>query len=369
MQISYGPDDIAMFSRNTGAKIPGLSGVQLAQWASSGAVGEAYSTWWQKERAAFHQRIVSFLQGYRSDLKLYYYNWDPDKFSLMEPDINAASFYAEFATPAAATTANATTPGAATAAPVLTPAAATAAYATDRAKRSLYTASRYIDVISSGNFLGSGSGWSNRPDYALRPSLYSNIPGIELFAPANSLAYAGQPDYLNYFQTADGLAVSNVISYDEVAPREPNPKYEGSMVISGGAPFSMAVELLSYFYGDARTLTYTAYTFGRGFADAHRRFAQAFLALPAVRGNVILGTDSNTKVRTYNTTNGTYIGIASKAYTNNSALSIQIPGAWNSKMIVTNLVTNTVIPTVIVGNSLQINLVSGPMELNAYLVK
>ena len=94
----------------------------------------------------------------------------------------------------------------------------------------------------------------------------------------------------------------------------------------------MAVELLSYFYGDARTLTYTAYTFGRGFADAHRRFAQAFLALPAVRGNVILGTDSNAKVRTYNTTNGTYIGIALKAYTNNSALSIQIPGAWNSKM-------------------------------------
>ena len=183
----YGPDDIAMFSRNTGARFPVRPACHWGNGLPPELIGEAYSTWWQKERAAFHQQIVSFLQSYRPDLKLFYYNWDPDKFSLMEPDINSASFYAEFATPAAATTANATTPAPATAAPVTTPAAATAAYATDRAKRSLYTASRYIDVISSGNFLGSGSGWSNRPDYALRPSLYSNIPGIELFAPANSL--------------------------------------------------------------------------------------------------------------------------------------------------------------------------------------
>jgi len=42
------------------------------------------------------------------------------------------------------------------------------------------------------------------------------------------------------------------------------------MMLPGGGPFSMALELLGYYHADARTLTYTAYTYGRGFADAHR---------------------------------------------------------------------------------------------------
>ena len=54
----------------------------------------------------------------------------------------------------------------------------------------------------------------------------------------------------------------------QIGARMINPKFEGSMVLPGGGPFSMAMELLSYYYGDVRTLTYTAYTYGRGFAAA-----------------------------------------------------------------------------------------------------
>jgi hypothetical protein len=42
------------------------------------------------------------------------------------------------------------------------------------------------------------------------------------------------PDYINYFQTADGVAVSHAVSYDEIYSREPNSKYEATMNIPGG---------------------------------------------------------------------------------------------------------------------------------------
>jgi hypothetical protein len=343
MQTSYGPNDIAMFCADTGTNSPpGYSAAQLAAWASpAGPVGAAYSSWWQGKRAQFHQQLVTLLKSYRSDLTLYYYNWDEDKFAMMEPDLNSAAFYAQVSAHGGPT-----------------------AYANDRAARASYTVSQYTNVLYTGNFTASLS--YNRPDYALRPSLYTNITGIELFAPINWLCYA-QSNYINYFQTADGLAVANCVSYDEIASREPNPKYEANMVLPGGGSFSMALELLSYYYGDARTLTYTSYTYGRGFADAHRRFAKAFLALPAVPGTLVTNTPQNVAAREYSTTNGIYIGIAYKGYTSNS-LTINLPGTWNTNVVITNLVTRQVIPTVIVSSNLQISLQAGPMELDAFLV-
>ncbi len=347
MQVSYGPNDVTMFCTETGTTKPvGYTNAQLAAWASSGTVGAAYSTWWQGKRAAFHQQVVNLMKSYRSDMTLYYYNWDPDKFSMMKPDLTSATFYAQCS--------NSTN--------------ATNAYNNDRAARATYTAADYINVMTTGNFTASGSGWSNRPDYALRPSLYAAIPGIELLAPSNYFCYASLPDYLNYFQTSDGLAVSNCVSYDEIASREPNPKYECNMITPGGPAFSMALELLAYYNGDARTLTYTAYTYGRGFADAHRRFAQAFLALPAVPGVLATGTPTDVAARVYNTTSsGTYIGIAYKGYSA-SSFTVSLPGTWTSGMTVTNLVTGQTTAASIVGGNLQIAVNAGPMELNAYRV-
>lgn len=220
-------------------------------------------------------------------------------------------------------------------------------------------------MLHSGNFGKAGKG-INRADYGIRPELYKDAKGIQIFAPINYLCYANEPELINYFQTADGLAASNAISYDEVGSRSINPKYEGNMVTPGGAPFSMAFELLSYFHGDARTLNYTVYTYGRGFADTHRRFAQAFLALPAIPGTVVDQGDKDVKVRTYASASGTYVGVAYKGYTDRK-LTVKVPA--QAGVAVTNLVTNQVVPATVVDNDLQFDLVSGPMELNAFLIR
>ena len=352
MQISYGQNDVTMFSTETSTPLPSgfasYTPAQVSAWASTGTIGAAYSTWWQGKRRDFDQQVVNLLKSYRSDLTLYYYNWDSDKFSLMEPDINSAAFYGKVASLGGPT-----------------------AYAIDRAARAAYTVNDYINVFNTGHFIGTYPSLVrpdiNWADYALRPSLYANVSGIELLAPVNALPYA-TVGYLNYFQTKDGLAVSNAVSYDELGAREVNPKYEGNMVLPGGGPFSMAMELLSYYNGDARTLTYTVYTYGRGFADAHRRFAEAFRAIPAIPGTLVGGTPADVAARVYPTaSNGTYIGIAYKGYMSQS-LTIDLPGTWTSSMVVTNLVTNQTIPTVIVGGKLRISLNAGPIELDAFRV-
>lgn len=343
MQISYGPQDIALFCSETETvPPPGLTDAQLANWASTGGVGEAYGAWWQGKRAAFHQQLVNLMQSYRPDLTLYYYNWDQDKFSLLRPDLNQWAFIDQ-----------------------INAQGGPAAYAQDRAARAADTAADYIRAVREGDFTGPAG--VKRPDYALLPSLYSGIPGIQLMAPVNALPYADKPDYINYFQTRDGLAVTNIMSYDEIVARYINPKYETNMITPAGGPFSMALELLSYYHGDARTLTYTAYTFGRGFADAHRRFAQAFRALPAVQGSVVADTPADTKVRTYPTANGTYVGVAYKGLVP-SSLEIDLPGAWNPSYTVTNLVTNQTVPATIAGGKLRLTIQSGPMELNSFLI-
>ena len=95
--------------------------------------------------------------------------------------------------------------------------------------------------------------------------------------------------------------MSNAIPYsDQVGAREPNPKYEGNMMLPGRGPFSMAMELrVIDYYGDARTLTYTVYTDGRGFADAHRRFAQRFVRFPLFPALGLCGTPNDVAVRVY----------------------------------------------------------------------
>lgn len=342
MQPSYRPTDIDLFSSETGTPKPaGLTPAQLAAWAATGDVGVAYSTWWQGKRAAFHQRVLDLLKTYRSDLALYYYNWDPDKFSMIRPDLNQAAFYV-----------------------VLNARGGQAAYAADRAARATYTAADYVTTMRTGDF----SGWLNtsRPDYAMRPYLYDDMPGFRPIAPANHLCYADKPEYLNYFRTQDGLAVSNAVSYDEAGARYSNPKFEGSMMLPGGGPFSLAVELLAYYHGDARSLNYTVYTYGRGYADAHRRFAQAYLALPAVPGNVVDGTPANVRARVYATLNGTYIGIAHKGHAA-TPITVDVPGPWTAQTVVTNLVTGQFVPAAVIGGKLRLSLQSGPMELNAFL--
>ena len=343
MPISYGRDDLALFAQETGTALPAGGYEQRAAWAArEGKV--QYDAWWHRKRAEFHMRLARLLQGYRPDLTLYYFNWDTDKFGLINPDITAWAFVSTVMKPG--------------------PGSGRAAYERERQQRRAFTAEDYIAVMRSGNF-GAASKGINRADYGIRPELYADAPGIQLFAPANYLCYADKPAYLDYFRTRDGVAVSNVVSYDEIGARSINPKYEGNMILPAGPAFSMALELLSYFHSDARTLTYTVYTYGRGFAGAHRRFAQAFLALPAIPGTVADQGDPELKVRLYPSPRGTYVGAAYRGHAA-KRLSVTIPAAPGS--VVTDLVGGRTVASEPVPGGLRFAIDAGPMQLDAFLV-
>ena len=343
MQISYGPEDLALFAKETGIALQPGGYEQRASWAArEGKV--QYDAWWHQKRADFHIRLVHLLQSYRADLSLYYYNWDADKFGLINPDITAWAFVSKVVKPG--------------------PDGGRAAYERERAQRAALSGMDYISVMRSGNF-GAASKGSNRADYGIRPEFYKDVKGIQLFAPANYLCYADKPDYLDFFRSADGLAVSNVVSYDEVGARSINPKYEGNMITPAGPAFSMALELLPYFHGDARTLNYTVYTYGRGFAAAHRRFAQAFLALPAIPGTVVEQGDSEMKVRLYPSLGGTYVGVAYRGHVA-KRLTVTVPAKPGS--VITDLVGGRAVSTQATPGGLRFTIDAGPMQLDAFLV-
>ncbi len=344
LPISYGPDDIRLFSEETNTPLPGDAYEQQAAWVTGEAKAE-YDAWWHRKRAEFHGRLADLLRSYRPDLTLCYYNWDPDKFGIIEPDITAWAFVKKVVEAG--------------------PEGGRAVYERERRIRRGFTAEDYIRAMRTGNF-GNAFGGLERADLGIRPELYRHMSGIRIFAPVNYLCYADKPAYLNYFQTADGLAVSHCVSYDEIGARSINPKYEGNMIVPGGAPFSMALELLAWFHGDVRTLSYTVYTYGRGFADAHRRFAQAFLALPAIPGTVVDQGDDDVKVRIYPSANGTYVGVAYKGHVPR-AFTVGIPAADGAR--VTDLVAGGTLPARGSAGKLSFRVASGPMELNAYLVK
>jgi hypothetical protein len=348
MPISYGASDIARFTADTGNAPPArLTAAQLANWASTGAIQPLYATWWHVKRAAFHYAVLGLLRSYRRDMILMYYNWDTDKFGILKSDQN--DYLGAYR--------------------ILEQHGAAYYFSTDLAARLKFTPTDYTTALHDGNFAPPNIGLTRPdalwPDYGIRPEFYTK-PGVKVFCPLNSNCYASQ-QYLQYFQTADGLAVSHAVSYAEIDARGINPKYEGTMVVPGGAPFSMALEVLSWAYGDARTLTYTAYTFARGFADAHRRFAQAFLALPAVPGTLVAGTDPDVAARVYPGLKGSfYIGVAYKGYVAKT-LSVSIPG-MPVESLVTNLVAGAQATATWSGGNLILSINTQPMELDAYRV-
>jgi hypothetical protein len=333
MPISYHDDDMTLYNSETGAA------ATRSVLAANADELKKYEDWWHRKRRDFHSELIDMVKSYRSDLKLYYYNWDSDKFGMVLPDLHSAKFFEGISK---------------------------GAYLSDRYVRKNTTTDQYLQIMQSGDF--SASLLKKSTEYGLRPSLYSNVHDVELLAPANILHLANNADYLNYFQTADGVAVSNCVSYDEIYMRCINPKYECNVTTPGGAAFSMAFELMSYFHADAKTLTYTVYTYGRGFANAHRRFAQAFLALPAIKGSVIENPDADVKIRAYNAAAESYVGVANKAYTAKTIM-VKLPLPEEAANVtVKDLVTNVVVASTIVDGELQFEVNSGAMELNSFLI-
>jgi hypothetical protein len=274
-------------------------------------------------------------------MRLWYYNWDGDKFSLILPCLTAWAFNSRLMN--------------------LPPGGAKNVYLEDEKERKSLTAADYIETMRTGNFGESNQGVC-RADYGIRPELYRDIAGVELFCPANYLCYAKEPDYLNFFQTKDGMALSNPVPYDEIASRSLNPKYEGNMFTPGPAEYSMAIELLGWFHADARTITYTVYTYGRGYAEQHRAFAQAYLALPAVKGREVSSNDADVKVRTYPVKDAVRVGVGYKGYAAKS-LTVTVPGV--SGKTLTDLVTGKPVSFAKADDGIRFSIDSDPMELHA----
>jgi hypothetical protein len=162
------------------------------------------------------------------------------------------------------------------------------------------------------------------------------------------------------------VAMSNFASYNDLFNFTTNPKFE-TAELTGAGPFSMSVEVQAWAYGDANFLTWTSYTYGRGFADYHRAFAQAYLALPNIAGTLVGGMPSNVTVRTYVSGTSTYVGIAYTGLTP-TTLSLSIPGSWPGVAAIQDLVTSN-ITMAAVGSALPLTISAGPMSLHAFLVQ
>jgi hypothetical protein len=351
MPISYSRFDVELFCRETGREMPsGRSDVQLAAWADTSSIREAYIDWWHSKRADFHAKVAEIVSGYRSDLQVYYYNWDNDKMSLGMNDFTGWDFIGEVIE-----------------AGKRGDGAAMQVWYDNIARRKAFTTGDYTKMLRSGDFHAPKMGYL--PHHGIRPELYGGIDNFQILGIGNALYQVGDPDYLAYYRTKQGIALSNAVPYDEVNARFINPKYEANENNPGGAPYSVALELLSYFNADARTLTYSAYNYTRGFADAHRRFAQAFRALPAIDGVVVPYGDEDVRIRTYTASNRIYAGVASKAYSEKS-IEVKIPVDGDPKdFTVTDLVTGARVKSSKKGRNIVFTVESAPMQLNSFLIE
>ena len=66
--------------------------------------------------------------------------------------------------------------------------------------------------------------------------------------------------------------------------------------------------------------------------------------------------------------NGTYVGVAYKGYAG-KRLAITLAGVWPRGAAVRNLVTNETVPATVSEHEAKFDLVHGPMELNAFLIR
>lgn len=341
IKISYGPDDIYLFCKETDRTMPSGDEKQMAQWAS-GTMKEQYAAWWQDKRADFLRKLRDLLKSYHSDLVLYYYNWDQDGWQpgLSKNSTNTAEDWSNL-------------------------------YNVDRAhlywqayenKRKQLTDDFYVNFISQ----------SREPHFNIFPDLFAKDQDIVIFAAVHWQYLANNAPYINYFKTGDGIAICDMFSYEEKGRwNMQNDRYEASEMTPGGKDFGMAYMVQSFFHGDPNIITTTTYTYGRGWADVHRRFAQAFLSLPDQRGNVIddavdKHAADSIRARTYDTVNGTYVSIVSRAF-EPIKTTVRIPAS--KAMKITNLVTGKVIDAKYQQGNMVFNLDMPAMTLDSYLMQ
>lgn len=347
MKCSYGKQDVELFCKETGKEMPKGNTAEIAKWASK-TMGKEYHEWWHKKRRDFHVKIRDYLRSIRPDLKLYYYNWDPDGWSLATDNNagNSAKDWSEL-------------------------------YNVDKSrewyKRKVEVQKKLTDIDYVKRLQGNHRMTGSEPHKHLKAELYRDFDGIALFLPVHWDYLSDNEPYIRSFMTGDGLAVCNQFKYEEKGRTNvQGDNYETSEMTPGGPSFSMAEEVLSVFHGDPNVITWTPYTIGRSFITEHRRFAQAFLALPDMRGkiieNAVTPADKEIRVRSYKTDKGTYIGVVSKKYTP-ADFNVTLSGDWKAGTTITDLVTGKIVPSEIADGKISFKVSSGAMQLNSYLIK
>ncbi len=339
VKCSYGAQDVEMFCKETGREMPKGDAAAVAKWASS-TVEKDYHTWWHGKRAAFHKRMVDLLRSYRPDLRLYYYNWDPDGWSLADgAGNNTKEDWSD-------------------------------QYNVDRARlyydRKIAAQKKLTDTDYLQRFTEGRAPHTNDQHKRFRPEFYKDMKGMAFFAPVHWHYLSDNEPYINYFRTGDGLAICNQYYYEEKGRTNvQGDNYETSEMDPGGPDFAMAEEVLSFFHGDPNVITWTPYTIGRCFATEHRRFAQAFLALPDVPGTVVPQASADLKVRTYQTPKALYVSVAHKGW-KAAKFNIVLPGVTGKQ--VTDLVTGETIPARQTEKGLEFDVTPRAMELLAFRI-
>lgn len=338
IKCSYGEADVALYCKETGEAIPKGTPAQIAQWASSGENGKKYGMWWQGKRADFLRKARDLLKSYRADLVLYYYNWDEDGWN-MGLGANATNTAEDWSN----------------------------LYNVDKAGdywrkrqelRKKITDQEYVKMLTS---------FGEQHD-RIYPELFKEDKDIVIFAPVHWRYLADNAPYINYFKTGDGLAVCNMFNYEEKGRTNvQGDNYESSEMTPGGHDFGMAEEVLACFHGDPNVITWTTYTYGRGWLDVHRQFAQAFLALPDQRGIIQTEAvaDPNVRVRTYPAGKLTYVGVVSKNM-QAKTFRVTVPATGQT---VTDLVTGETIPATVENGKVSFEVQSAAMQLRSYRIQ
>ncbi|MBN8524858.1 MAG: hypothetical protein J0M02_05955 [Planctomycetes bacterium] len=339
IKVSYGIPDIALFCRETGTTPPTGDGKAQAKWAS-GKMGAVYNEWWRGKHRDFLVRIRDKLRSIRPDLQLYYYNWDPDGWN-MGPTANGFNKPEDWSD----------------------------YYNIDRARLYHERITAVQRALKDADYVRQLTSFAE-PHWILRPELYAKIDGIHLFAPMHWRYLADNAPYLEYFRTGAGLAVCNMFNYEEKGRwNVHHDNYETSEMVPGGRDFAMAEEVLASFHADPHIFTLTTYTFGRAFVDVHRRFAQAFRALPAVPGTVRpeACADPAVRVRTYPGTDCAYVGIV---HVGTAATRVALRLPFPAARRVVDLVTGADVPFTIVDGALRIDAFElGAMRLDSLRVE
>lgn len=243
IKCSYGRRDVELFAAETGTKIPDGNAKSLAQWAFR---NPAYARWWQTKRAQFLREVADYLRSYRNDLVLYYYNWDEDQFDPSIPGFrNTPSDWSDY-------------------------------YNVDRAREyERRTASAREAHLQTLPMLAVTA--QELPHRYIDPQLLVDEPGIRILAPIPQPYFAQNEPYLRYFTTRSGLAVADILPYEEKARWNMQwDDYESSEMTLGPGPLSIANEQAAVRIGDANVITTTSYTYGRGWISEFRQFAEQF---------------------------------------------------------------------------------------------